>query len=100
MRSSLQGPKRAADNGGAWAADPAIAYSTYFVPQGVGADLIATLDGFTRETVDAYAVESQRRAAAAWAEGRFAKSILPVRDFRRSYPSNTRYISSAGIGGS
>ena len=67
-------------DGGAWVADPAVAYSTYFVPQGVGADLIATLDGYTRETVDRYAVESQRRAAAAWAEGRFARSILPVRD--------------------
>jgi acetyl-CoA C-acetyltransferase len=67
-------------DGGAWVADPAVAYGTYFVPQGVGADLIATLDGYSRETVDAYAVESQRRAAAAWAEGRFSKSILPVKD--------------------
>jgi len=67
-------------DGGAWVADPAVAYNTYFVPQGVGADLIATLDGYTRETVDGYAVESQRRAAAAWAEGRFAGSIVPVKD--------------------
>jgi acetyl-CoA C-acetyltransferase len=67
-------------DGGAWAADPAVAYQTYFVPQGIGADLIATLDGYSRSDVDAYAVESQRRAAAAWAEGRFAKSIVPVRD--------------------
>jgi acetyl-CoA C-acetyltransferase len=67
-------------DGGAWASDPAVAYSTYFVPQGVGADLIATLDGYTRTDVDTYAAESQRRAAAAWAEGRFAKSVVPVRD--------------------
>jgi acetyl-CoA C-acetyltransferase len=67
-------------DGGAWAADPAVAYGTYFVPQGVGADLIATLDGYSRTDVDTYAAESQRRAAAAWAEGRFAKSVIPVRD--------------------
>jgi acetyl-CoA C-acetyltransferase len=67
-------------DGGAWVADPAVAYQTYFVPQGVGADLIATLDGYTRTQVDAYAVESQRRAATAWAEGRFARSVVPVRD--------------------
>jgi acetyl-CoA C-acetyltransferase len=67
-------------DGGAWAADPAVAYQTYFVPQGVGADLIATLDGYKRAHVDAYAVESQRRAATAWAEGRFARSVVPVRD--------------------
>jgi acetyl-CoA C-acetyltransferase len=67
-------------DGGAWASDPAVAYHTYFVPQGIGADLIATLEGFTREDVDAYAVSSQQRAAAAWQEGRFGKSIAPVRD--------------------
>jgi acetyl-CoA C-acetyltransferase len=67
-------------DGGAWVADPAVAYQTYFVPQGVGADLIATLDGYTRQQVDAYAVESQRRAATAWTEGRFARSVVPVRD--------------------
>ncbi|HWJ05181.1 MAG TPA: acetyl-CoA C-acetyltransferase [Steroidobacteraceae bacterium] len=67
-------------DGGAWASDPAVAYGTYFVPQGVGADLIATLDGYTRTDVDTYAAESQRRAAAAWAEGRFAKSVVPVKD--------------------
>jgi len=67
-------------DGGAWVADPAVAYGTYFTPQGIGADLIATLDGYTRADVDAYAVESQRRAAAAWAEGRFGRSILPVKD--------------------
>lgn len=67
-------------DGAALAADPAVAYQTYFVPQGVGADLIATLDGFTREQVDGYAVESHRRAATAWVEGRFARSVVPVRD--------------------
>ncbi|MGI9246939.1 MAG: acetyl-CoA C-acetyltransferase [Steroidobacteraceae bacterium] len=67
-------------DGGAWAADPAVAYGTYFVPQGVGADLIATLDGYSRTDVDKYAAESQRRAAAAWADGRFAKSVVPVKD--------------------
>jgi acetyl-CoA C-acetyltransferase len=67
-------------DGAAWAADPSIAYKSYFAPQGIGADLIATLDGFSRDDVDAFAVESQRRAAQSWAEGRFAKSILPVKD--------------------
>lgn len=67
-------------DGAAWASDPRVAYHTYFVPQGIGADLIATLDGYSREDVDAYAVESQRRAATAWREGRFSKSIVPVRD--------------------
>ncbi|HEV7757004.1 MAG TPA: acetyl-CoA C-acetyltransferase [Mycobacteriales bacterium] len=67
-------------DGGAWAMDPETAYDTYFVPQGIGADLIATTEGFTREDVDAYAVQSQQRAAAAWTGGRFAKSVVPVRD--------------------
>jgi acetyl-CoA C-acetyltransferase len=67
-------------DGGAWVADPAVAYQTYFVPQGIGADLIATLDGYSRRDVDGYAVESQRRAAAAWADGRFARSVVPVKD--------------------
>ncbi len=67
-------------DGGAIAQDPATAYDTYFVPQGIGADLIATLEGFTREDVDAYASRSQERADLAWREGRFAKSIVPVRD--------------------
>jgi acetyl-CoA C-acetyltransferase len=65
---------------GAWAADPSTAYHNYFAPQGIGADLMATLDGFSREDVDAFAVESQRRAALAWKEGRFTRSIVPVRD--------------------
>jgi acetyl-CoA C-acetyltransferase len=67
-------------SGGAWSADPAVAIPTYFVPQGISADLIATLYGHSRNDVDSYAVESQRRAALAWAEGRFSRSIVPVRD--------------------
>ncbi len=65
-------------DGGAWYADPTVSYQLHYVPQGIGADLISTLDGFTRSMVDAFAVQSQQRAARAWAEGRFAKSILPV----------------------
>ena len=67
-------------SGGAWPVDPAIAIPAYFMPQGVSADLIATKYGFSRDDVDAYAVESQRRAAAAWKDGRFKNSIAPVRD--------------------
>ena len=67
-------------DGGAWAADPRVAWRTYFAPQGIGADLIATLDGFTREQLDAYAVESQRRAAESWERGHFSRSVIPVRD--------------------
>lgn len=67
-------------DGGSIAADPAVASQLYFAPQGIGADLIATKYGFSRDDVDAYAVESHKRAARAWSEGRFAKSILPVRD--------------------
>jgi acetyl-CoA C-acetyltransferase len=67
-------------DGGAWPIDPAVAFPHHFVPQGISADLIATLDGYTREQVDAYAVESQRRAAEAWKDGRFARSIVPIRD--------------------
>ncbi|CAM3109791.1 acetyl-CoA C-acetyltransferase [Skermania piniformis] len=67
-------------DGGPWALDPATNYDTYFVPQGVGADLIATIEGFSREDVDAYAVRSQERAAAAWSGGYFAKSVVPVKD--------------------
>jgi acetyl-CoA C-acetyltransferase len=65
---------------GAWCADPWVSYHNYFAPQGIGADLIATLDGMTREQLDGYAFESQRRAAAAWSEGRFKSSVVPVRD--------------------
>jgi acetyl-CoA C-acetyltransferase len=67
-------------SGGAWPVDPAIALRSYFMPQGVSADLIATKYGFARAEVDAYAVESQKRAATAWDEGRFARSVLAVRD--------------------
>jgi acetyl-CoA C-acetyltransferase len=67
-------------DGGAWPMDPAVAYKTYFMPQGIGADLIATKYGFSRNDVDAYAVESQKRAARAWAEGRFKNSIIGVKD--------------------
>jgi acetyl-CoA C-acetyltransferase len=66
--------------GNAWAMDPAAALPGYFVPQGVSADLIATKYGFSRDDVDAYAVESQKRAAQAWSEGYFSKSVVPVRD--------------------
>ena len=67
-------------SGGAWPVDPAIAIPSYFMPQGVSADLIATKYGFSRDDVDAYAVESQKRSAKSWSEGRFAKSIVPVKD--------------------
>ena len=66
--------------GGAWSTDPQIALKSYFTPQGIGADTIATKYGFSRDDVDAFAVESQRRAAQAWKEGRFKKSVVPVRD--------------------
>ena len=68
-------------DGGAWAQDPATNSATDFVPQGVGADLIATLEGFSRQDVDAFAVESQRRAARAREGGFFAGSVVPVKDF-------------------
>jgi len=67
-------------NGGAWASNPEIAMKSYFAPQGIGADLIATKYGFSRDDVDAYAVESQKRAAKAWKEGRFSKSVVGVKD--------------------
>jgi acetyl-CoA C-acetyltransferase len=67
-------------DGGAFAMDPETAYDSYFVPQGISADLIATLEGFSREEVDAYAARSQERAATAEAEGRFRKSLIPVLD--------------------
>ena len=66
--------------GGAWMADPEVAFKTYFVPQGVSADLVATKYGFSRDDVDAYAVESQRRAKAAWDAGYFEGSVVPVTD--------------------
>jgi len=67
-------------DGGAWASDPEIAFKSYFAPQGIGADLIATLYGFSRDDVDAYAVASQQRAANAWDNNQFKNSILPVKD--------------------
>ncbi|MDE2466361.1 MAG: acetyl-CoA C-acetyltransferase [Alphaproteobacteria bacterium] len=67
-------------SGGSWSTDPSIAIKSYFTPQGIGADLIATLDGFSRDDVDAYAVESQRRAANAWDKGYFKNSVIPVKD--------------------
>ena len=67
-------------DGGAWAMDPATALQTGFVPQGIGADLIATIEGWSREDVDAYAAESHHRAAKAWANGYFDDAVIPVRD--------------------
>ena len=67
-------------DGGAIAMDPETAYDIGFVPQGISADLIATIEGFTRDDVDSYALESQHRAAKAWSNGYFARSVVPVRD--------------------
>ncbi len=90
-------------DGGAWYGDPAVARATYFVPQGVGADLIATLQGYTREDVDRFALESQRRAAAAAAEARAARSLVPVRDVmgevlldRDEYPRPNTTLADLG----
>ncbi|MHC8321477.1 acetyl-CoA C-acetyltransferase [Pseudomonas sp. GB2N2] len=67
-------------DGGAWALDPETNLHSHFTPQGVGADLIATLEGFSRQDVDAYALHSQQKAARARADGSFSKSLVPVRD--------------------
>jgi acetyl-CoA C-acetyltransferase len=67
-------------SGGSWPVDPSVALKSYYLPQGVSADLIATKYGFSRDDVDAYAVESQKRAARSWAEDAFARSIVPVKD--------------------
>ncbi|HUW52299.1 MAG TPA: acetyl-CoA C-acetyltransferase [Rhodanobacter sp.] len=67
-------------DGGAWAMDPRVNTELAFVPQGISADLIATLEGFSRQDLDAFAAESHRRAALAWDEGRFDRSIVPVTD--------------------
>ena len=67
-------------SGGAWPVDPSIAVATYFLPQGISADLIATKYGFSRDDVDAYAVESQKRTAKSWDEGRFKNSMIAVKD--------------------
>ncbi len=69
-----------ASDGGAWPTDPDSAFKTYFVPQGISADAIATIYGFSRDDCDAYAVESQRRAAKSWEEGRFKRGVVPVKD--------------------
>jgi acetyl-CoA C-acetyltransferase len=71
-------------DGGAWAMDPETNYDTSFIPQGVGADLIATVEEFSRDDVDAYAARSQARAAAAQAEGRFDGSVIPVKDLNEN----------------
>ena len=67
-------------DGGAWPTDPAVAFHSYFVPQGISADLVATKYGFSRDDADSYAVESQKRAKRSWDEGRFDKSVVPVID--------------------
>jgi acetyl-CoA C-acetyltransferase len=67
-------------SGGAWPVDPSIALKSYFMPQGISADLIATRYGFSRDEVDAYAVQSQQRAARAWDEGRFKRSVMTIKD--------------------
>ncbi|RUY93392.1 acetyl-CoA C-acetyltransferase, partial [Mesorhizobium sp. M7A.F.Ca.CA.003.01.2.1] len=67
-------------SGGAWFMDPSVGLPGWFVPQGISADLIATKYGFSRDDVDAYAVESQKRAAKSWADGRFKKSVIPIKD--------------------
>ncbi|RJG54120.1 acetyl-CoA C-acetyltransferase [Sphingobium terrigena] len=69
-----------AADGGAMMVDPTFAFDHYYAPQGIGADMLATIYGFSRDDVDAYAVESQRRAAMAWADGRFVRSVVPVLD--------------------
>lgn len=67
-------------SGGAWPIEPQVALPSYFMPQGVSADLIASKYGFSRDDVDAYAVQSQQRASKSWEEGRFANSVVPVKD--------------------
>ncbi len=67
-------------DGGAWPTDPAVAFRSYFVPQGISADLVATKYGFSRDDVDSYAVESQKRAQRSWDEGRFKDAVVPVVD--------------------
>jgi acetyl-CoA C-acetyltransferase len=69
-----------ASSGGAYYVDPEVAFKVYFTPQGIGADLIATIHGYSRDDVDAFAVESQRRSLNAWNNGYFSKSIVPVND--------------------
>src|ERR671937_2649478 len=71
-------------DGGAWALDPETNYDTSFVPQGISADLIATIEEFSRDDVDAYAAQSQERAATAQAEGKFDGSVIPVKDLNEN----------------
>jgi acetyl-CoA C-acetyltransferase len=71
-------------DGGAWAMDPETNYDTFFIPQGIGADLIATIEQFSREDVDAYATRSQERASRAQEEGRFARAVVPVKDLNEN----------------
>ncbi len=85
-----------ASDGGAWAMDPETAFATDFVPQGIGADLIATIGGWSRTDVDAYAAESQARAAKAEANGYFARSVVPVMD-RNGLTSSTTRSSSGRV---
>ena len=67
-------------DGGSWPTDPQVASKLHFTPQGIGADLIATMQGFSREDIDRYALESQKRAAHAWENGYFSNSILPIKN--------------------
>ena len=85
-------------SGGAWPIDPQVAAKTGFVPQGISADLIATKWGFSRRDVDAYAVESPRRAKQAWDAGHFAKSIVPVQDLNGLIPEPAGWTIEAGLG--
>ena len=82
-------------SGGAWPVDPSIAIKSYFMPQGISADLIATKYGFSRDDVDAYAVESQKRAGEAWDEGRFKNSVMPVKDVERHHAPGQRRAHAA-----
>jgi acetyl-CoA C-acetyltransferase len=77
-------------DGGAWAMDPETNLETGFVPQGIGADLIATIEGFSRTDVDGFALQSQQRAAKARAEGWFKKSVVPVKDQRPDHSGRRR----------
>ena len=77
-------------DGGAWAMDPVTNYKTGFVPQGIGADLIATIEGFSRRDVDEFAAESQARAATAWEKGYFGNSVVPVTDRTGSRRARSR----------
>lgn len=89
--------------GGAWVSDPQVIWRTYYVPTGISADLLATLDGYNREDLDRYGLESQKRCARAWEEGRFAKAVIPVRDMlgdivleRDEYPRPDATMESLG----